>query len=584
MKKTGLHRVLMGLFLAFVAVSLSSQSVVSIDTGTYQGTVDASSGTFDGYRGQEYELRVRGGTEYQIDLISGDFDTYLLVYLPDGTRLTNDDGGSGLNSRLVTTPNSSGTMRIIARGFSRSPSGTFTLTVAQGGSGGAMTSRTISPGTYSGNLDASSGEFEGDRADEYQVRVSANTSYEIDLTSSDFDTYLVVIHPDGSRYNDDDGGSGFNSRLVTTPSSSGTMRVIARGFSSSPSGEYSLAVAQADSGEPMSSRTISPGTYSGNLNASSGEYDGFRADEYRMRVSADTRYEIALDSSDFDAYLVVIHPDGSSHRNDDGGSGLNSLLATTPSSSGTMRIIARSFSRTPNGNYTLSVEEAQSVSRSSRSVEPGTYSARLDVSSGEYEGNRADEYQVRVSANTPYEINLTSSEFDTYLVVIHPDGSRYNDDDGGSGLNSRMVTTPSSSGTMRVIARGFSSSPSGDYMLSISVADTESSMSGSTIDVGTYTGTLSASSEQFEGYRADEYQMRVSAGTSYFIGLDSSDFDTYLVVIHPDGSRHNNDDGGSGLNSALSTTPQTSGMMRIIVRGFQQDPSGQYSLQVQGPS
>lgn len=463
MVKTGTKRVLLGLIIALVSVSLSAQSVVSINPGTYQGSLGGSSRTFDGYRGQEYSLRVQSGVEYQIDLVSSDFDTYLVAFRPDGTRLTNDDGGSGLNSRLVITPNSSGTMRIIARSFSRSPSGSFTLTVAQASSGGSLSSRSVGLGNYSGNLTAASGEYEGYRADEYRVNVSANTQYQIDLMSSDFDAYLVVIHPDGSSYRNDDGGSGLDSRLVTTPSSSGTMRIIARSFGRTPNGNYTMTVVEAGGGS-MSSRSVGPGTYSGNLTGASGEHEGYRADEYQVNVSANTQYEIALNSSDFDAYLVVIHPDGSSYRNDDGGSGLNSRLVTTPSSSGTMRVIARSFGRTPTGNYTLSINASETAG-GGQMVPAGTRTGTLTTNSSRFDGYRGQEFFVPVSANRSYEINLTSSDFDTYLVVFHPDGTRYTNDDGGSGLNSRLVTTPRSSGDMRIIARGYLRDATGTFTL-----------------------------------------------------------------------------------------------------------------------
>lgn len=133
-------------------------------------------------------------------------------------------------------------MRIIARSFSRTPNGNYTLLINASGTAGG--GQTVPAGTRTGTLTTNSQRFDGYRGQEFFVPVSANRSYEINLMSSDFDTYLVVFHPDGTRYTNDDGGAGFNSRLVTTPRSSGTMRVIARGFLRDATGTFTLQTQQ----------------------------------------------------------------------------------------------------------------------------------------------------------------------------------------------------------------------------------------------------------------------------------------------------------------------------------------------------
>ncbi|TVQ21352.1 MAG: hypothetical protein EA383_17280 [Spirochaetaceae bacterium] len=353
MSNTRMRCVILSLFVALLAVSLGAQTAIS--TGTYQGSLGASSTTFDGYRGREYTLRAQAGVQYQIDVMSSDFDAYVVVFHPDGSRYFNDDGGAGLNARLVTTPNTSGTMRIIARSFSRTPSGNYTLQVQATGQSGSMSVRNVGTGTHFGTLGAGSGEFEGYRADEYRVNVSGGRSYQIDVISSDFDAYVVVFHPDGSRYVNDDGGEGLNARLVTTPNTSGIMRVIARSFSRTPSGTYTVLVNEA-SQVSFGTQSISLGTIFGNLTMASPRFDGYRGQEFHLQVSANTTYQIDVISSDFDAYVVVFHPDGSRHFNDDGGDGLNARLVTTPRTGGTMRIIARSFRQDATGQYRLETQ------------------------------------------------------------------------------------------------------------------------------------------------------------------------------------------------------------------------------------
>ena len=215
----------------------------------------------------------------------------------------------------------------------------------------------------------------------------------------------------------------------------------------------------------MSVYSAGTGTHFGTLGAGSGEFDGYRADEYHVNVTANRSYQIDVMSSDFDAYVVVFHPDGSRHVNDDGGDGLNARLVTTPSSSGTMRVIARSFSRTPNGNYTVLINEAGQVNPGVQNISLGTIVGNLTATSPRFDGYRGQEFRLQVSANRTYQIDLMSNDFDAYLVVYHPDGSWFTNDDGGDGLNSRLVTTPRTGGTMRIIARGFWQDATGQYRL-----------------------------------------------------------------------------------------------------------------------
>ena len=68
------------------------------------------------------------GRSYTIDLM-GNYDPYLRVEDPLGNnRAQNDDGGVGLNSRMVFRPETTGNYRIIITSFSGGL-GTYTLTV-----------------------------------------------------------------------------------------------------------------------------------------------------------------------------------------------------------------------------------------------------------------------------------------------------------------------------------------------------------------------------------------------------------------------------------------------------------------------
>jgi hypothetical protein len=78
-----------------------------------------------------YDVRLTAGKNYQVDMMSGQFDTYLRVEDSAGKQIAfNDDGGEGLNSRLPLRV-ADGVYRIICTSFSAGAQGQYTLTIRE---------------------------------------------------------------------------------------------------------------------------------------------------------------------------------------------------------------------------------------------------------------------------------------------------------------------------------------------------------------------------------------------------------------------------------------------------------------------
>jgi WD40 repeat protein len=95
-----------------------------------------ANGGFDRVRQTSYakvfNARLEKGRSYTIDLTSADIDMYLRVEDSFGNQLAeDDDGGEGLNSRLVFTARESGTYRIVATTYQADVTGNFHLRVMQ---------------------------------------------------------------------------------------------------------------------------------------------------------------------------------------------------------------------------------------------------------------------------------------------------------------------------------------------------------------------------------------------------------------------------------------------------------------------
>ncbi len=75
--------------------------------------------------------------------------------------------------------------------------------------------------------------------------------------------------------------------------------------------------------------------------------------------------------------------------------------------------------------------------------------------------------------------------------------------------------------------------------------------------------------------------LKLIAGATYTIDLESTDFDCYLRLEDPSGKQvAEDDDSGGRLNSRIVYTPETDGIYRIIITTCDPDQTGSYRLSV----
>jgi hypothetical protein len=78
----------------------------------------------------------------------------------------------------------------------------------------------------------------------HEVRMSAGNSYVIDMSSSDFDTYLRLETADKKvmAENDDIATDNLNSRIIFTPKEDGLYRIVATSFQQRGVGAYTIRI------------------------------------------------------------------------------------------------------------------------------------------------------------------------------------------------------------------------------------------------------------------------------------------------------------------------------------------------------
>lgn len=532
----------------------------------------------------EYRFEGRRGQRVILELESDDFDAYLILLSPDEEQTEDDDGGNGLNSRIDTVLSENGEYRVMVTTFAEDEDGDYLLTMDLGGAGGGSGDARIERGDLTRDDEQLK---EGEYYDRYVLDGERGETVEIELRSDDFDTYLLVITPDGERLTDDDGGSGTNSAMTLRMTERGEYEILVTSYSSDATGDYELIISgMGDGGAPAGRDMVERGELSRqDRELDTGEY----YDLYTFDAVRGQRVTIEMESNDFDTYLIVEGPDGERWTNDDGGSGTDSRLEIRIDESGEYEIQATSYASDATGDYTLTVRGLSEQGRPAGgdTVERGELNRTdRELDSGEY----YDLYTFEGRRGQEVVIEMESDDFDTYIILEGPDGERWTNDDGGSGTDSRLQLDLPDSGVYRVFASSYADGATGDYRLTISGLDgrvdddddDDDDSVGRVYDESfRATGQLSRSDDTIDtGEYGDLYQIRCNDGDELEISVESDDFDTYLIVRAPSGQQWEDDDGGSGTNSGIEIDCDERGVYDIIVTSFATGETGEYELNV----
>ena len=607
------------------------------DTGT-TGTVavgGSATGTIEVPGDHDwFAVTLELGKTYRIDLeraalnptytgvLSDPFlsNTYLHgVYDADGNLIagtSDDDGGTRFNSRLVFEPASTGTYYVAARAFGNAETGTYRVSVTQyhgdDHTANTGTTGTVAVGGYAtGNI-----ERAGDQ-DWFAVTLEAGKTYRIDLKGSPTgagtlgNPYLHGVHDANgiaiAATSDDDSGTGFNSRLVFAPASTGTYYVAADAVGGS-TGTYRLFVTEDEGGDdytanPQTTATVAVG------GSATGEIEGAGdQDWFAVTLEAGRAYRIDLEGSPTGAgtlgnpYLDSVHDAHgdavAATSDDDSGTGFNSRLFFEPASTGTYYVAARGSSGST-GTYRLSVTEYHGDDYTANRHTSGTVAAG-DSATGEIErAGDQDWFAVTLEAGKTYRIDLEGARsnagtlLNPYLHGVHDaNGNRIaatSDDDGGTGLNSRFFFVPDSTGTYYVAAGAYGNR-TGTYRVFVTEDEggddyTANPQTTGTVAVGgSATGNIERAGDQ------DWFAVTLQAGSAYWIDLEGSPTsagtlgDTYLHGVHDaDGNRiagTSDDNRGTGLNSRLFFEPDSTGTYYVASRASGNAATGTYRVSV----
>lgn len=200
-------------------------------------------------------------------------------------------------------------------------------------------------------------------------------------------------------------------------------------------------------------------------------------------------------------------------------------------------------------------------------------------------GRHFNTYSFSATAGDRIAVSMNSDQFDTYMYLIDPSGSvAAADDDGGGGSNSRIAYTALTSGTYSIEATSYGAGATGPFTLELAVSSggTNVECSPRSITAGqvvTASLTIDCPSSRRLGRYGKLLTFTANIGDAVTVRMDSSRFDTYLLLLGPDQSILSaDDDGGQGTNSRIQVTAPTSGLYTIEATSYEAGVVGDFEL------
>jgi S1-C subfamily serine protease len=200
----------------------------------------------------------------------------------------------------------------------------------------------------------------------------------------------------------------------------------------------------------------------------------FNAYSFEGRAGQDV--DIIMRSSQVDAYLILIAPDGTaSIQDNDTGGGRDARITTTLPQDGTYTLLANTYGSGETGQYSLvaTTDGSAPSGGSSSSTSGFLLQEEGNLSSNSFvlpdDGSLFEEHVFQGRAGQTVTITLESREFDTYLILLDPNDQLvdYNDDISSDNLNSSLTVRLSETGSYRIIAKSYDPSGRGRYWVTV---------------------------------------------------------------------------------------------------------------------
>lgn len=187
--------------------SVNGRTIELSDSDTL--TVDAPIDSWLNNEAREFTLTIAEAGMYQIEMRADDFDAYLVLEGPNGYLREDDDSAGDLNARIsdFLAP---GDYTLRARAAYGDSNGLFSLTAEPRelpGDGELRNDGPIAPN------ESFNGWYSGQDLG-YELEIEEAGMYQIEMSSSEVDSYLVLEGPNGYYREDDDSAGNLDAQIA----------------------------------------------------------------------------------------------------------------------------------------------------------------------------------------------------------------------------------------------------------------------------------------------------------------------------------------------------------------------------------
>ena len=291
-----------------------------------------------------YPLELEAGRTYVMTLRSRAFDPSLILRSDRGWEMaTNDDApGLGGAAQIVWRAEEAASVELVATS-EEAREGAYVIDVTP------LDAPKLEVGpAVEGELGEGSLRFHADGTpmDRYWLPVTVGETYVVEMRSESFRPATFVMSDDGTVIEAGDRLSETASRVVYTATETGFVYLVAN-VAEEGAGPYALELQNVEMGEVVFDQT-------GLLTEGDARArDESFYDPYPLEVEAGRTYVIAMESEDFDTYLLLVdEADARIARNDDA-IGTDSRLVWRAPATQSLRVFANSYAPGMTGEYRI---------------------------------------------------------------------------------------------------------------------------------------------------------------------------------------------------------------------------------------
>lgn len=313
----------------------------------------------------------------------------------------------------------------------------------------------------------------------YEIQLVQGQEVTFELSSTEFDTYLVVTGPNNETYFNDDAAEnvdGYVSRLTLPIGQTGTYLVGVTSYQAGETGNFQVGVIKSDG--------VYDETVQGALSTSDRKYQsGQYYDAYQYRIEKGQKVSIVLSTIAFDAFLIITSPSGEEISNDDYENQFGlARVDFVAKETGDYTIYATSYEASETGNYQLSISDGQKpiatgqATTGQTSPNPttsptllgrGSLAGQLSAQDNQLkDGSYADYYTLEAQRGQVLNVSVMSADFEAYVGLVKPNGDVLEANRSADGTVARLEVQADQAGTWYVIVTSAKPGQTGNYLVS----------------------------------------------------------------------------------------------------------------------